>query len=110
MKPRYTGPMVVVTRNKGDSYIVAEMSGAVWQSKIAKFRVIPYFARRKINLPEGIMAIIDTDKEGLARINALPDDEAIPDRDYLMDEVKMVDSDDSDGSDEADKAGDIYIG
>ena len=72
--------MVVVARNKGSSYIVAEMSVAVCQSKIAKFRVIPYFARRKIDLPEGIMAIIDTDKEGLARIKALPDDEAIPDR------------------------------
>ena len=34
----------------------------------------------------------------------------IPDRDYLMDEVKMVDSDDSDGSDEADEADDIYVG
>ena len=85
------------------------MSGAVWQSKIVKFRVIPYFTRKKIDLLEGIMAIIDTDKEGLTRINALPDDEAIPDRDYLMDEVKMVDSDDSDGSDEADEAGDIYV-
>ena len=101
--------MVVVARNKGGSYIVAEMSGAVWQLKIAKFRVIPYFARKKIDLLEGIMAIIDTDKEGLARINALPDNEAILDRDYLMDKVKMVDSDDSDGSDEADEADDIYV-
>ena len=101
---------MVVVRNKGSSYIVAEMSGAVWQSKIAKFRVIPDFARRKIDLPEGIMAIIDTDKEELARINALPDDEAILDRDYLMDEVNMVDLDDLDGSDEADEADDIYVG
>ena len=104
MKPRYTRPIVVVARNKGGSYIVTEMSGAVWQSKIVKFRVIPYFARKKIDLLESIIAIIDMDKEELTRINALPDDEAILNRDYLMDEV---DSDDSDGLDEADKADDI---
>ena len=71
MKLRYTGPMVVVARNKGGSYIVAEMLGAVWQSKIAKFRVLPYFARKKIDLPECIMAIVDMDKEGLNRINGI---------------------------------------
>ena len=108
MKPRYTGPIVVVARNKGSFYIVVEMSGAVWQSKIAKFRVVSYFVRKKIDLLEHIMAIIDMDKEGLDRIDALLDNEAILDRDYLMDKVKMVDSDDSDGSDEADEADDIY--
>lgn len=94
MKPRYMGPMIVVARNKGGSYILAEMTGAVWQQKVAKFRVVPYYARQKIDLPEGIMAIIDATQETLDRIQAQPDEQL--DRDYLMEGVKLNDSDDSD--------------
>jgi ribosomal protein L21E len=96
MKPRYNGPMIVVAENKGGSYIVAEMTGAVWQHKVAKFRVLPYFARRKIELPEGIMSIIDLSPEGLERLKQLPeegeDSVQMLSRDYLMDDVNLVDS------------------
>ena len=95
MKPRYMGPMIVVAENRGGSYILAEMSGAVWQQKVAKFRVVPYFAREKIEIPEGIMAIISTDEAGLAKIRAQPEEAITLVRDYLMDEVKMIESDDS---------------
>ena len=96
MKPRYTGPMIVVAENEGGSYIIAEMTGAVLRHKVAKFRVIPYFARRRIGIPEGIMKIIDLDQVGLDKIKAMPEDDSLPSRDYLMDDVKMIDSDDSD--------------
>ena len=89
MKPRYTGPMIVVVRNPRGSYIVAEMTGAVWQHKVARFRVIPYFARKKIDLPEGIMKIIDVDEETLDKICAQPEEYEPLDRDYLMDSVAM---------------------
>ena len=107
MKPRYTGPMIVVAVNKGGSYIVAEMTGAVWHHKVARFRVIPYFARRRIDIPEGIMKIIDTDEAGLEKIRNLPDEDVYPDRDYLMDDIRLVDSDDSDQND-GDETDDIY--
>jgi ribosomal protein L21E len=107
MKPRYTGPMIVVAENKGGSYIIAEMSGAVWHQKVAKFRVVPYFARQKIDLPEGIMEIIDTDEAGLERIRAQPEDDVNLFRDYLMDDVRVRDSDESD-QEEVNETDDIF--
>jgi hypothetical protein len=80
------------------------MTGAVWQHKVAKFRVLSYFARRKIELPEGIMLIIDLSPEGLEKLKQLPEEEEdsvqILSRDYLMDEVNLVDSEDENESEE----------
>jgi len=97
MKPGYLGPMIVVKENKGGSYILAEVTGAVWHRKVTKFRVVPYFAREKIDIPEGILAVIDASEEDLVHIENLVDDmEGPPDRDYLLDDVRMNDSDSED--------------
>jgi hypothetical protein len=50
-KARYIGPMVVVRKTKGMSYIVAELDGAQSQLRVAAFRVIPYLARTKTTIP-----------------------------------------------------------
>jgi hypothetical protein len=89
MKPRYNGPFIVVRETKGGAYIVAEMTGTVLQQKCGKFRVIPYFARRRIPLPEGIMKLIDLNNQELDEIEAQPEDESVLKRDYLMDDVRM---------------------
>ena len=107
MKERYMGPMILVAESKGGSYLIAEMSGAVWHKKVAKFRVVPYFAREKIEIPEGIMKVIDLDEAGLEKIRSAPEDDTLPDRDYLMDEVKMIDSDDDSDQEEVDETDDI---
>ena len=52
MRARYLGPLVVVSRNKGGAYIICELNGSVFNRPIAAFRVIPYFARKAIALPD----------------------------------------------------------
>jgi len=104
MKPRYMGPMIVVRENKGGSYILAEMTGAVWQQKVVRFRVVPYFARKQIPIPDRIMAMIDLNETELDQIEAQPDKEIPMGRDYLMDDVRMFESDEE----EVDKEDNIY--
>ena len=96
MKPRYFGPMIVVAENRGGSYVLAEMTGAVWRQKVAKFRVVPYFARERLEIPESIMEIIDLDKPGLAKLLMQPEADVHWNRDYILENIKLVDSDGSD--------------
>ena len=41
-KPRYLGPMVIVRRTYGGSYILAELDGTVSKIRYAAFRLLPY--------------------------------------------------------------------
>jgi hypothetical protein len=57
MKPRYLGPLVVVLRNKGGAYILCELDGSVLHRPVAAFRLMPYFARKSIEIPENAIDI-----------------------------------------------------
>jgi hypothetical protein len=57
MKARYLGPLIVLSRNAGGAYIVCELDGSVLHRPIAAFRVIPYFARKSIPLPDSFVDI-----------------------------------------------------
>src|SRR5205085_4693515 len=54
MKLRWLGPMIVIRQSRGGSYILSEMDGSTLHNKIAKFRVIPYYPRKNIKLPDNI--------------------------------------------------------
>jgi hypothetical protein len=71
MQPRYTGPLIVVARNKGGAYILCELDGSVYHRPIAAFRVIPYLPRKSIPFPDDL---IDIDAE---RLEQLQDTDAI---------------------------------
>ena len=67
------------------------MTGAVWQNKVAAFRVVPYYPRKSIEIPDGVMSIIDTNEDGLRLIDSMPDKEfEVITQDYLMDNIHLV--------------------
>ena len=44
-KPRYFGPMVVIRRTKGGSYVLGELDGSLSKLRFAAFRLLPYNPR-----------------------------------------------------------------
>jgi hypothetical protein len=60
MRARYIGPLIVVSRNYGSAYILAELDGTVLHRPIATFCLLPYFTRESIPLPPDIIDIDDT--------------------------------------------------
>jgi hypothetical protein len=72
MRARYLGPCIVISRNKGGAYIIAELDGSIFDRPVAAFRVIPYFARSTIQLPP-LETLIDISQ---SRLEQMEDTEA----------------------------------
>ena len=89
MKARYNGPMVVVSRSRGGSYVLAEMDGSVFHQKVGAFRVIPYFARTKLELPEEFLRQLDVSREGLKRIEAADLETEVQVKDFRFDGINL---------------------
>ncbi|KNZ72630.1 hypothetical protein J132_02223, partial [Termitomyces sp. J132] len=57
MKPCYLGPLVVISRNHGGTYIVCELDGSVLHCSIAALCLVPYFTREHITVPSNTFDI-----------------------------------------------------
>ncbi|SJL08053.1 uncharacterized protein ARMOST_11412 [Armillaria ostoyae] len=110
MEPRYLGPLVVIRRTKGGSYVLAELDGSIVGGTVAQFRVIPYHARHSIELPKKIHELIDVSPQTLKEL--VDSDESVPTeyhywtlgkKLYGVDRVRLQQSDTS-GSDSDDSA------
>ena len=44
--------MVVISRNRGGAYIICDLDGTLGHAPIAAFRVVPYLAHEKLELPD----------------------------------------------------------
>jgi len=74
MKPRYMGPMIVISRSKGVHISLLKWTVLFYKIKSERFRVIPYFARHKIEFSRDILDLLDVSKEGLQKIEASEDE------------------------------------
>ena len=59
MKPRYSGPMVVVKKTRNGAYRLAELDGAVSRLRFAAFRLVPYHSRSRSTI--SVTRLLDPD-------------------------------------------------
>ena len=96
MRARYLRPCIVVSRNKGGAYIIAELDGLVFDRPIAAFRVIPYFAQVKLSLPP-LDSLLDISQ---ARLRQMEDSEAQDPEEDDSEETEVPPTDDDWGQSE----------
>ncbi|KAL7278854.1 hypothetical protein ACG7TL_006685 [Trametes sanguinea] len=91
MRPRYTGPLVVISRNRGGAYVLCELDGSVLHRAIAAFRLIPYLARGAIPLPANLA---DISSKRLSELIVSDDDgEDDPEPELIGEPVADLESD-----------------
>ena len=92
MYPRYIGPMIVIRRTKGGSYILADLNGAVKKEKVGAFRVLPFVARYEPLIPaEKIKEIIDISQEQLQKLlDDVDSEHTYKGEDYIFSKVPKM--------------------
>jgi hypothetical protein len=86
MYNKWFGPCIVLRRTKGGAYICAELNGSVIGERIARERVIPYIARKKIKVPPNL-DWINVSRNALKELEAAPETQLYRD---VLDLTKTV--------------------
>ena len=63
------GPLLIISQNHGGAYILAELDGSVFDHPVTAFRVISYFARKKLDIPD-LNALLDISTQCLRNMEA----------------------------------------
>lgn len=79
MHPRYLGPLIIISQNKGGAYIIAELNSLLFNRPVAAFHLLPYFAQTKLDLPP-LEDLLDI---SIARLREL-EDTTLPDTDNFF--------------------------
>jgi hypothetical protein len=88
--------MVIVQQTSHGAYILTEMDGAVSKLRFAAFRIIPYHARRRMNIDlETFFIFPDADEEMEDAEDETEMDEDIQDTAGLEEEVPSDDEEDN---------------
>jgi len=78
MRARYLGPFIVLSRNHRGAYIISELDGSVFDCPFAAFRIIPFFAHERLDLPP-LDTLLDVSRACLTQMEkstvADPDEE-----------------------------------
>ncbi|KZT20071.1 hypothetical protein NEOLEDRAFT_1076409 [Neolentinus lepideus HHB14362 ss-1] len=74
MRPRYLGPLIVVSRNRGGAYILAELDEP---AATAAFCIIPYLARKTIPLPHDFTDVSDDQVHRMEELDDHGDEDAL---------------------------------
>jgi hypothetical protein len=75
-KPQYLGPMAVVRRRTGGSYILAELDGSLSKLRYAAFRLLPYFPRSHLSVP--VTRLVERSEQELDMMTHEEDPDGFP--------------------------------
>jgi hypothetical protein len=96
----------VIRRNRGSAYIICELDGSVLDRPLAAFRLVPYFARSRIALPQSALDADEARLKKMEESHSKGDDDESDDEDEELQGNDNSDNDDGPHNDSSDNSDD----